>query len=370
MNFSCKKEEMVKGLQNVQAVLSSKVTLPVLSNILIETADKRLKLSATDLEVSVSSSLEADVSKPGAITVPGKMFFAIVRDLPANDMSFEADAANHIRIRSKNAVFKLTGLPKDDYPVIPQFKEDRAFSLKKDIIKDMIRKTRFSVSMDESRYVLCGIYMTIEKGKVKMVATDGKRLAYIAKPAVSDKKQNVKIIIPSKAINELSKILEEEEDEKDGNIFVAVDENQVIFKVASSVLVSRLIDGHYPNYEQVIPKSSTIQAVMDTEALLRATKRVSLFTSEKLNTVKFIFKKNKLIMTATIQGVGEAQDEMEIEYSGEEIEIGYNPAYVVDVLTNLGSKKTRFALTNALNPGVIRSDDSEEYLAVIMPMRI
>jgi DNA polymerase-3 subunit beta len=315
-----------------------------------------------------------EVLEPGAITVPARTLSEVVRELPSEEVKIRVDEKSRVEINSGQAMFNLMGLPKEDYPALPKFKTDGEFFIERDLLSEMIKKTIFSVSRDETRYVLCGIYFEVEKGKIKMVSTDGRRLSYISEEIGIDKKREAKVIIPTKAVNELNRILTQvgtrEQAEEDGKVKISIEENQISFMTDEIVLISRLIEGHFPNYEQVIPKTSNIKLKIRTEQLLEATRRVALLTTEKSNSVKYSFKKNKLIISANTEGLGEARDVVEIDYAGEEMEIAYNPQFLSDVLRNIGSDEVFLELTNSLNPCLIRPTTGEDYISIVMPMRI
>lgn len=374
MQIICKREELLKGIQTVQAVVGTKSTLPVLANVLLEAKGKKMDMTATDLEVGVRCSINVEVLEPGAITVPARTLSEVVRELPSEEVKIRVDEKSRVEINSGQAMFNLMGLPKEDYPALPKFKTDGEFFIERDLLSEMINKTIFSVSRDETRYVLCGIYFEVEKGKIKMVSTDGRRLSYISEEIGIDKKREAKVIIPTKAVNELNRILTQvgtrEQAEEDGKVKISIEENQISFMTDEIVLISRLIEGHFPNYEQVIPKTSNIKLKIRTEQLLEATRRVALLTTEKSNSVKYSFKKNKLIISANTEGLGEARDVVEIDYAGEEMEIAYNPQFLSDVLRNIGSDEVFLELTNSLNPCLIRPTTGEDYISIVMPMRI
>lgn len=374
MEISCKREELLKGIQTVQAVVGTKSTLPILANLLLETRGKKMDMTATDLEVGIRCSIEVEVSRPGAITLPAKTLSEVVRELPAEEVKIEVEEKSRVKINSGQAIFNLMGLAKEDYPVLPKFKTDGEFSVDRELLCDMIRKTIFSVSQDETRYVLCGIYFRVEKGKVTMVSTDGRRLSYISKDIEIEKKKDAKIIIPTKAVNELNRILTQiatkEEEKKEGKVKISIEENQVGFMIDDTVLISRLIEGHFPSYEQVIPRSSEIKLKINTEELLQATRRVALLTTEKANSIRYSLKKNKLVISANTEGLGEARDVVGIDYAGGEMEIAYNPQFVISVLRNIGCEEIYLELTNSLNPCLIRPTTGEDYISIVMPMRI
>ena len=374
MQITCRRDELLRGIQTVQSVVGIKSTLPVLANILLEAKGKKMDMTATDLEVGVKCSVNVEVSEPGAITLPARTLSEVVRELPSEDLKIRVDEKSRVEINSGQAVFNLMGLPREDYPVLPKFKTDGEFPIDRKLLSEMIKKTIFSVSQDETRYVLCGIYFRVEKGKIKMASTDGRRLSYISKDIEIDKKKEAKAIIPTKAVNELNRILSQigtkEETEEDGKVKISIEENQVGFMINDTVLISRLIEGHFPNYEQVIPRKSDIKLKISTEELLQATKRVALLTTEKSNSIRYSLKKDKLLISANTEGLGEARDIVGIDYAGEEMEIAYNPQFLIDILRNIGCEEVFLELTNSLNPCLIRPTTGEDYISIVMPMRI
>jgi len=374
MEITCRREELLKGIQTVQAVVGTKSTLPILANLLLETRGKKMDMTATDLEVGIRCSIDVEVSRPGAITLPAKTLSEVVRELPLEEVKIEVEEKSRGKISSGQAIFNLMGLAKEDYPVLPKFKTDGEFSIDRELLGDMIRKTIFSVSQDETRYVLCGIYFRVEKGKVTMVSTDGRRLSYISKDIEIEKKKEAKIIIPTKAVNELNRILTQiatkEEEKKEDKVKISIEENQVGFMIEDTILISRLIEGHFPSYEQVIPRSSEIKLKINTEELLQATRRVALLTTEKANSIRYSLKKNKLVISANTEGLGEARDVVGVDYAAGDMEIAYNPQFVISVLRNIGCEEIYLELTNSLNPCLIRPTTGEDYISIVMPMRI
>jgi DNA polymerase III subunit beta len=368
MKIICGKEELLKGVQTVQTVVSPRSTLPVLSNFLLETDKQQIKLSSTDLEVGVSCYIKAEVVKEGSITIPAKRFGDIVRELPEDsEIEIRADETNQISIRCNKSHFVLMGLPKADYPVLPEFPEEKTFTISREIIKSMIRRTSFAVSTDETRYVLNGIYLSSEKGVLKLVSTDGRRLAYMMREGI-DKKFDHKAIIPTKAVNEVQRVLAAEE--KEDEVKIGLTENQIAFRVNTVTIISRLIEGAFPNYEQVIPKKHEIQVKLRVKETLSAVKQMSLLTSDKTAAVKFTFGKNILRISASAQGLGSGEAEIDADYQGQVFDIAFNPAFLIDVLKNIDENEVLFELTNALNPVLIRPVNDKNYLCVIMPMRV
>ena len=369
MQIVCSKAELLKGIQIVQSAVSSKSTLPVLTNILIETKTNQLKLAATDLEVGVRCFIKAEVVKEGALTVPAKTFSDFVKTLPDNqEIKITTEDATRMDVRSGKTRCVLLGLPKEDFPVLPEFPEDNSVAMEAKTLLEMIRKTSFAASTDETRYILNGVYFILDKGIARMVATDGRRLSYMARP-VQEKKTNVSVIIPSKAIREVERLLVTEGLGADV-VKISVTENQVAFKLLDTVVISRLIDGHFPNYDQVIPKSAEIRVQLAAKDLLMMTQRAALGSGDRGGAVRFILEKGRLRATGSAQGRVEVEDELPVDYAGATLEIAFNPQFVVDVLKNGDASQVWLELTTSLNPGVIRPVGDDQMLSVIMPMRV
>jgi DNA polymerase-3 subunit beta len=369
MQIVCSKAELLKGIQTVQSAVSTKSTLPVLSNILIETKINQLKLVSTDLEVGVRCLIKAEIVKEGALTVPAKTFSDFIRTLQdSQEIKINTEEVTRMEIRCGKTRCVLLGLPKEDFPVLPEFPEENSLSIPAKTLLEMIKKTSFSVSTDETRYILNGIYFMLEKGIARMVATDGRRLAFIERP-LEDKKLALSAIIPSKAIREIERLLVGEGLGVDV-IRMNITENQVAFKVGDTVIISRLIEGHFPNYDQVIPKSKDIRVQMATKDLLMMTQRAALGSGERGAAVRYSFDKGRLKATGSAQGRVEVEDELPVDFQGTPLEIAFNPTFVVDILKNIDSAQVVMELTSALNPGVIRPVGDDQALCVIMPMRV
>lgn len=368
MKFSCKRADLFHVTQTSFNAISSRNTLPILSNFLIEATKDGLRFTATDLEVSIYTNVPAEVTSPGSITIPAKKLLDIVRELPDKDVSFKLGDNNNISLTCDKSVFKLNGLPKDEFPVLPKAKKDEGVNFSQQILSNMIRKTIFSVSTDETRYVLNGVLFNVDNNIFRMVATDGHRLSLIENKLDKDINLKMNHIVPAKALQELNKILNDE-----GEVNLQLHDNQIIFSMPQIVLMSRLIEGQFPNYEQVIPKTFERTVTCNTESFVSATRRVGLLASDKSNSVKYTFSKNNLLISANTPEVGEAQEEIDIVTSGDNLTVAYNARYILDVLKNIGSPECQIELTSNLNPGVFKpkTDDNQfRYLCVIMPMRV
>jgi len=368
MQVHCLKEELFKGVQLVQNAISPRSTLPVLSNILLEGNGGDLRLSSTDLEVGIRCHVKADIKSGGATTVPARTLGDFLRTLEdGRELSIKVDDSQRMEIRAGKDRCILIGLPKDDYPVLPEFSHERAFTIGRSILREMIKKTVFGVSTDETRYVLNGVDFIIEKGKITLVATDGRRLAYIQRD-LGDKKAVANAIIPTKAVNELARVLSA--DEKDGDVQVGFTENQATFKFKNTVILSRLIEGHFPNFDQVIPKSHEMQIKFKTKDLLNATQRAAVGTMERGGSVRYSLSKGKIQITASAQGRVEVESELEIPYTGAAFAIAFNPVYVIDMLKAVEADEVLLELSTPLNPGVLRPVNDEKYKYVLMPMQL
>jgi len=368
MNLTIAKEQIINGLQAVQNVVSARTTLPILSNVLLRAEGDRLELTATDLDVTIASSVEAKVKKPGAATVPVKKLFGIVRELPSGEIDLEVDDKSICSVRAGASFYKINGLAADEFPPMPKFKEDKKVSLPQEKIKGMMKKTSFGISTDESRYVLNGIFISLKDHKMTMVATDGRRLALVDEEAEISEKSQGEFIVPAKAVNELNRLLQDK-----GEVELRYTDNQASFtlkdeKGSSVLIITKLIEGNYPNYRQVIPNEVKERISLVREEFLHALRRAEIMTSEKSNSVKLAFGKNNLAITANSPEVGEARESLAINYKGKEMAIAFNPKYLIDPLNALTNDEIFIELIDELSPGVIKINGP--FLYVVMPMRL
>jgi len=368
MNLTISKEQIMNGLQAVQNVVSNRTTLPILSNVLLRAEGDKLELTATDLDVTIACSVEAKVKKPGASTVPVKKLFGIVRELGNSEIDLEVDDKNVCSIRSGASFYKINGLSADEFPPMPKFKEDKKVELPQEKIRGMMKKTSFAISTDESRYVLNGIYISLKDHKMTMVATDGRRLAMVDEEVDVSEKSQGEFIAPAKAVNELNRLLQDK-----GNVEVRYTDNQASFtlkdeKNGSVLIVTKLIEGNYPNYRQVIPTEVKERISLGREEFLHALKRAEIMTSDKSNSVKLTFGKNNLAITANSPEVGEARESIAINYKGKEMAIAFNPKYMIDPLNALANDEVFIELIDELSPGVLKINGP--FLYVVMPMRL
>src|SRR5579885_2450114 len=368
MNLIISKEQILTGLQAVQNIISTRTTLPVLSNVLLRAEKDRVEFTATDRDVTASCSVEAKVKKSGATTIPAKRLFSIVRELNGNEIELETDDKNMTAVHCGSSFYKLHGLSADEFPPLPKFKDDRKVLLPQETVKAMMRKTSFAISTDESRYVLNGIFISLKDHKMTMVATDGRRLALVDEEVEIPEKSSAEFIVPAKAVGELNRLLQE-----NGEVEIKFSENQAAFtlkgeKEFSVLLITKLIEGNYPNYRQVIPTEAKERVTLVREEFLQALRRAEIMTSEKANSVKLTFTKNNLSITANSPEVGEGRESLAINYKGKEMAIAFNPRYLIEVLAALDEDEVFFELIDELSPGVLKVNGP--FLYVVMPMRL
>jgi DNA polymerase-3 subunit beta len=368
MNLTISKEQIINGLQAVQNVVSTRTTLPILSNVLLRAEGERLEFTATDLDVTVACGVEAKVKTPGATTVPVKKLFGIVRELSSLEIELEVDEKNMCSVRAGASFYRINGLSADEFPPLPKFKEDKKVVLPQETLKSMMKKTSFAISTDESRYVLNGIFLSLKDHKMTMVATDGRRLALVDEELDIAEKSQGEFIVPAKTVNELNRLLQDK-----GEVEIRYAENQASFtlkdeKGSSVLIVTKLIEGNYPNYRQVIPAETKERVALAREEFLHALRRAEIMTSEKSNSVKLSFGKNKLEITANSPEVGEAKESLAINYKGPDMAIAFNPKYVIDPLNALTNDEVFLELIDELSPGVVKINGP--FLYVVMPMRL
>ena len=362
MKIKTTKESLLNGIQIVQNIVSQRATLPILSNILIETKNEALKMNATDLDIGISCEVPVNVLEEGAITIPAKKFSDIIKELPSGEVIVTTKKNFQIDIEGEKCHFKLTGLPKEDFPKFPEFKDIEVIQIEQNTLKEMIRLTAFAASHEESRYVLNGVLVEISGVNIRIVATDGRRLAKTENKLLKPIQKDITVIIPSKAIQEIYRNLKEE-----GIISLLVSTNQILFDINGVFIATRIIEGEFPNYNQVIPDPVTPKIKIKTQDLLSAIKRANLFTTPDFQAIKFEVFKDKLVVSKTTPDVGESREEIPIEYGGNELIVGFNPQYLIDMLKNINTETIEYELFGSDKPAVARTSS---YLYLVLPMRI
>lgn len=368
MKVKFTKESFLKALGTCVSVINPRNSLPILSNLLIETVGKdEVQITGTDLEIGISTRANAEITESGAITAPAKKLFDIIREIPGGEINFYVTKNNSIHISvsegKAGSQFKIMGIPKDDYPKLAKFNFENSLSLSQKLLKECLSLTAFAASHDESRYVLNGVFLIIKENILKVVATDGRRLAYSKKKIDNTNKLACEVIVPNKTVAELLKTLTE-----DGEVKIVLEKNQIIFNLGVTQIISRLIEGHFPDYEQVIPKEEKSIVKLGRDEFLQAVRRASLLTSQESQAIKVELMKNKLALSSRSPNLGEAREEFPIELQGEEMMIGFNPAYLMDVLKNIDTPEVLLVMNGPERPGVVKGKDG--YIHVVMPMQL
>ena len=365
MDLQIEQDKFLQALSLVSGVVTQKTnTLPILGNILIETqTNNEITLTGTDLEIGIQMTLEAQSCTEGAITVPGKKIYEILRELPGGIVEITVAKNNAVNIRAGKAFFKIMGLAKDDFPKIVKPDFSTAVEIEQGIFKECLNLTSFAISHDETRYVLNGVYVQLNEKVIRFVSTDGRRLAFIEKKLTHPPTTPLDMILPTKAIQELGRTLR-----TNGTMKLLITKTQAFFDLGKTLLSTRLIEGNFPNYEQVIPKEEKIISEVQRGELLQALRRAAILTTPESQLVKFDFLKDRVLISSRSPNLGEAKEEISAECNGSELAIGFNPNYLLDVLKNLDIETIRFCLTEADRPGLVRGKD--DYLYVVMPMQL
>jgi DNA polymerase-3 subunit beta len=365
VKISVTKEDLSTGLQNVQNVVGTRSTLPILSNVLLVAGENKLDLRATDLEVSIHATVPAKVEREGASTLPAKRMFGLVREIESNEIEIEINDKEIATVQAGAAKYKLHGIGAEEFPPEAKFKERGSIKIGQTKIGEMIRKTAYAVSSDESRHTLNGINIVAEPERLTLVATDGRRLALVDEEIEGGTK--AQFIVPTKTVSELQRVLQSK-----GEAEIRLGETHAEFKIPQEggeevVIHSKLVEGSFPNFKQVIPSESKERITVVKEELLHALRRADQITSDKANSVKLKFADNTLSITANTPEIGSGQESIAIQYTGPEIEVAFNPVYLMDPLKVLEGEEVYIELTDSLSPGVLKSNTP--FLYVLMPMR-
>lgn len=364
MKFKLQKTSLMEGLQSIQNVVSShRPTIPVLANALIVADSNGLTLTTTDMDITVRCTLDAEVSEEGSTTLPVKRFAGIIREIPEGTIEIAVDEANVAHLRSGASYFKLIGIPAEEFPPIPASEGSLCYRCDKALFGDMLRKTHYAASSDDSRVQLNGVLLNFNEGKLTCVATDGRRLALMEHEVEFPPENNKDAILPTRAVNELLRILGGA-----GDLTISLKANQAIFEFDKTLLCCKLIDGVYPNFRQVILSQCDHRITVPREELLGVLRRVMLFTTEKSNAVRLTFENNLLTILANSPDVGEAHDIVAVKYNGPKLSALFNPEFMMDPLRNLTSDEIYIELNDSMSPGLIKSDIP--FLYVLMPLRV
>ncbi len=366
MKLAMTRDDLRDAIGNVQNVVSTRSTLPMLQYVLLSAQNDLLKLVATDLEVGIECVVECEtLEKEGVVTLPCRKLHEIVNNLPPGLVNIEASSENVVSLHSGVVKYKLMGMPPDEFPKSPDVKRDETLVLSQAGLKEMLRKVSFSISTDPNRVNITGLLLTVVGNELRLVSTDGRRLS-LAVHAFEDAPGAEKsYIIPRKTVIELERLLG-----ADGDVRVFISENQIAFEFANLLMLSNLIDGVFPNYEQVIPRNYERKVILEKEPFAVATRRAQVMTTDKYNLVKYEVSKGKMHVTTNCPEVGEAKDEVEADYDGESVEMGFNPQFVLDVLKAVDEDKVVLEMKDSQSSGLFKPLDNENFMYVVMPVRL
>ncbi|MGE5329966.1 MAG: DNA polymerase III subunit beta [Deltaproteobacteria bacterium] len=365
MKIICQKEKLASVINIVQKAVSSKTTLPILEGILIETIESGVKLTSNDLEIGIECLLEADVREKGAVVVESKMFGEIIRRLPDTDIVLYSEDNGIFVIECEGSIYRFVSLNSDEFPRLPEVTSQEKVSIKQNILKEMIRETIFSVSIDENRPIFTGCLLEIEEGMVNMVSVDGFRLS-LRRQKYEGEAKSLNVVIPGKTLNEIFKILQNNDEE----INISVAKNQALFEMKDVKIVSRILEGEFLNYKAAVPVEKEIRIKVNKDVLLSAFERIYLLTrDEKKYPVKLKTENNTITIMCS-STIGNAKEEISAEIDGKDIEIGFNPKYFIDALKVIEKEQIYIDLTTSMAPGVIRPVEEEEFVYMILPVRI
>jgi DNA polymerase-3 subunit beta len=365
MKATLTKADLQKGIAHVQNVVPSRSALPIISNVLLNATKGKLKLSATDLRVGIECTIGAKVTSQGSLSVSATRLGEIVRELPEKDILIQITKEKMLALTCGKSFFKIMSLPGDEFPALPVVETETPVKLEQRLVREMFQKTSFAISSEQARYTLTGLLFDLDKGKLRVVATDGRRMSYAQRDVEVPKDYRSGVIIPDKMITEVLRLMK-----GDGDVVVEIGENQVCFTFDDIRLVSQLIEGNFPDYKAVIPKKHEREVVVDTFDFTMATRRASAVTSREFNSVKLHICKGLMILSAVTPDVGEAKDEIAVSYDGDDIDIVFNPDYLLDALGSIETDRTVLQLKDALSPGVLKPYESEDYVYVIMPIKV
>lgn len=366
MKFTVSKESIQEDLQLLQGIVEKRNTMPILANILLDATPGKVELMGTDLEVGLKTYFEAEVEKPGTITVSGKKLFEIVRSLSSNHpVTFKGNDDLLMEITSGKSEFKVLCLPREDFPQLPESKFEKGIVLPLEKIRKMIDHVYCSIAQ-EQRYYLSGALMILRKNILELVSTDGHRLSYTSTPLDGPaQEEDIRVIVAKKTLNELRRIVGE-------NLEFDCDENNLFFRAKNRTLISRVIESKFPNFEAVIPKNNPHRLIVQREDFADAVRRVALLSTERSRGIKFYIQKNQLKLFSSNPEIGEARDQLDVDYKGEELEIGFNSLYLLDFLSSVESEKIRLDLKDDNSAALMspEADGAVKYSYVLMPMKL
>src|SRR5436309_3456196 len=368
MRFTISREKLQEGLAAVTASIPTKTTLPVLANILVEATDKGIRLSGTDLDIAVSTEVVADVETAGAITIPAKKLTEIARELPPSPVKIAAAGEQRITLDCGRSHFKILGLPKDEFPSFPAVRFNESWRVRSGELQKLISHTSFAVSTEESRPILNGVLWELRPEMMRMVATNGHRLAKMEIPVKSAVRPSSDLIVPPKALEQVRRLFPEDEE-----LEIARGENYLGFRSPFTAVFTRLIEGPYPPYDQVIPKDNNRVAIADRSALTGALRRMSIIASDQTHRIRLSFNAGMLKLSVQTPDLGEATDELAVRYTGDALDIGFNANYLLEILKYIPTEEVRLTFKAPERAATLEPEgwtDPATYLCLVMPLRL
>jgi DNA polymerase-3 subunit beta len=374
MKFKINKDQFSNGLQQVLNVVATRSTMPILSNVLIEAVDGHISLTTTNLDLGIRCRIKAEVAENGAITLPVRKLATIVRELPIHEVFVETSENNQAKITSGGSHFKIMGISAEEFPPLPTFENRKVFELSQGAVVNMLKSVSYAQSTDENRYILNGVYFNFADEKLTLVATDGRRLGLTSLETEISEENTGSLILPAKTVAELERLMGKGETVK-----IAFNDRQAAFEISIDetgdsglidhlYLVSKIVEGNYPNYRQVIPKETEHRVKIERELMLECVHRAALVTSDKSNSVKLKVTKNLLEISGSSTEYGESHESMAIAYDGPEVQVAFNPQFLMEPLKALNKDEVYFEFKDELSPGLFKTLDN--FLCVIMPLRL
>ncbi len=374
MKFKINQDHFSNGLQQVLNVVASRSTMPILSNVLIEAEEGHISLTTTNLDLGIRCRIKADVSDTGSITLPVRKLATIVKELPVNEVFLETSDKNQAKITSGGSLFKIMGIGSEEFPPLPTFENRKVFELSQDEIVNMLKSVSYAQSTDENRYILNGVYFNFADEKLTLVATDGRRLGLTGLELEVSEENAGSLILPAKTVAELERLMGKGEkvniafNDRQAAFEIGLDESSDSGLVDHLYLVSKIVEGNYPNYRQVIPKETEHRVKIERELMLECVHRAALVTSDKSNSVKIKISKNLLEISGQSTEYGESHESMAIAYDGPEVQVAFNPQFLMEPLKALTKDEVFFEFKDELSPGLFKTLDN--FICVIMPLRL
>jgi len=370
MKFNIVQHDLFEGLQKVIGVVPAKSTTPVLENLLFELTDQKLKITGTDLEVTVMTQIQPkDIQEEGAVALPARVITEMIRSLPDIPIQFELDSGYKMKMTTEKGFYQISGISKENYPEVPAPSEEHVMSVENTQLSRMLSKTIFAVSVDELRPALMGVFLQIMQNELRMVSTDGHRLSKIIDTEYTSDLDDIQMIIPPKAVQIALKNLD-----GDGETQLVIDKSSMSFKFGDTTLHTRLVEGQYPDYERVIPRDNEKSLVVDKQLLAASVKRVSLFSSQLTRQIRFSLVPQKLtVLSEDIDLGGEAREELNVDYQDEPMEIGFNSQYLSDIIKQIDTDDIEFKLKTPISAALVlpaQQRENESFMMLLMPIKL